>query len=363
MLSLCTVLEDERGSKGRCVTGLKIHEQYEGILFSSHLRRNDGKFGEFGGTVCMWRMEEGRRMAERVLWAEVGVNALEVVGGGGGNVLMGGLENGSVMIWDTRVRSGGSVWGCVGSGECVVGIVERVGGGGLWSGSSGGELCEWQVGVGRVRRERIREMGGIEEIGICCLGKYGGRRGGLVAGGLLGGVFAIGIGSGGGGGSSSSSRLEVRKVGEHEGMVMGVEGHWGKGVLEEVVVSVGRDWRAKVWHVGGEGVQVGGYEVEGGGMDVGWSGVNGSVFGVGEEGGLRIVDWNGEAEGRRDRGCCCVGLGDGRGICKVGWGKGIVCGGEGEGRIGVWRCGDGFGKVGGVEWMRGWVTERMERVQ
>lgn len=310
----------------------------------------------------MWRMEEGRRVAERVLWAEVGVNALEIVGGGGGNVLMGGLENGGVLMWDTRVRSGRSVWGYEGSGESVVGIVEH-GGGGVWSGSSGGEVCEWELGVGRVRGERIREEGGIEEIGICCLGRYGGRRGGLIVGGLLGGVFGIGIGAGGsGGGGGGGNRLEVRKIGEHEGMVMGVEGHWGKGILEEVVVSVGRDWRAKVWHVGGESVEVGGCELEGGGLDVGWSGMNGSVFSVGEEGGLRIVDLSGELGRRGDVHCCCTGLGDGKGVCKVGWGKGIVCGGEGEGRIGVWRCGDGFGKVGGVEWMRGWVGERIEVV-
>lgn len=348
IVSMWTVLEDEIGSKGRCVTGVKTHPRYEGVVFTSHLQRRDGKFGGgYGGTVCVWRVEEGRGVMERVLWGEVGVSGLEVVGGGG-NVLMGGLENGGMLMWDTRMRSGRSVWGCEGDGEGIVGIVGGVcGGRGLWSAGSGGELCEWEVGVGRVRSERVREEGG-REVGICCMGRYGGRRGGLVVGGMLGGVYEVGIGGMGGG-------VEARKIGRHEGMVMGVEGHWGKGVLEEVVVSVGRDWKARVWDMGGEGEggEIGGRELKGAGLDVGWSEVNGSVVAVGEEGGVRVVDLSGEVGG--GEGEWYVGLEDGEGVCKVGWGRGVLFGGYGGGRVGVWRCADGFARGGGADWVGGWA--------
>lgn len=361
-LELVCVLGDGAGDGARCVNGLQFHDKYEGVLFCGYGGRRDGA-GGVGGKVGMWNLENGAGRLERELYCMMGVSAMEV-GGVGASMVVGGCVGGGVVMWDTRVRSGAPVvefetQGSWNDGGSIVGVESGVGGGaGFYTASSGGLVCRWSVGGGQapVGWDTLRGQGG-GEVGLGCMGIRRGEkvRGDgnwgvrLFAGDLTGEVLGL---------EGEKGGWRVEEMGKHEGMVMGMSGHGGGGWLEDVVVSVGRDWMAKVWYMGREGGrELGQWEVGGGGVDVGWSEVNASVFAVGGAGGVKVVDLEGKLGDS-----VTVGLGGhGAGMCKVGWGRsGVLCGGSVGGRVGVWRCGQAFGRLAGAEWVANKLKSRMK---
>ncbi|CAN8068462.1 unnamed protein product [Agarophyton chilense] len=373
----------------RPTTAIKFHKKFDDIVVTSHGSRSDHKLNADPGLNAIWCLDEGRSTLQRVLTANAALSAIELPSISP-TLVIGGTVFGSILLWDTRMKTSLPLHALEGNTAFVTGFHDRekvtavkttVSSSPYFiSTSSGGHVCKWTLSKPDVpiTKDTLRENGTSAELNITCFDfprtarLAGGEKttenrfASLLIGGGHGGLYRAD-------GSDSSWTVEAALGKHHEAAVTAVSTHpFGHRVafLDDVVLSASADWTVKLWYFrkSQPSVCIDTFDmVEYGRVnDVAWSNQHPTVFCVGSESGyLSLFDISNRLSESNVRNCWhfeVPGASGNTQIDNIQWDHASrnVCAGSSNGTISLWQCASDFASLPDAEWTGQYLKSKQD---
>ncbi|KAI0561441.1 Dynein intermediate chain [Gracilaria domingensis] len=369
----------DKFTHSRPITGIRFHKNFDNIVVTSHGSRADKCLSTEPGLNAIWCLDEGRSTLQRTLTANAAISALELPNISP-TLVIGGTISGSILVWDTRMKSSLPIHALEGDTAFVAGFHDRQkvtavkttanSSPYFVSTSIGGHLCKWTLskpGV-PITKDTLRENPTSAELNIS---SFDFPRTARLAGGektTANRFTSLFVGDDIGGlhradGNDSSWTVESASGDDHDAVVTAVSAHpFGHRVayLDDILISASADWTIKLWyfHKSQRSICLGTYDmVEYGRVnDVAWSNQHPTVFCAGTEAGyISLFDISNRLSPSNSRNYWHFETPDANEdsqITAIQWDhmSRHVCAGSSKGTLSVWQCTSDFASLPDAEW-------------